>query len=486
MADDFDADLKDFDADIKAPAPKPEPSFWQKAGDVLGISKPSDATAGNLLMAAQNGATWGLAPKINAAGETALRTIGHGLAPDSIDDTTYADALKKSQKMYGDASAAHPVVDLVGSLPTGGPEVKGASFLGRAAKMGGAGALQAATRAYGKSPEEGPQALANAGTETAIGGGLGALLGGVTGPWGRQADDMALRATGLKGGITNKLQNMGYETADDARELGHAIRKEGLVPWFGTSHDVADRAAALKSSAGQRIGSAVDAADASGVRPDFQAPVVAARKGLMRETPVLRQAGGKLSDFLNTLEQTPKQLVDESGLQREATFRDLNQSKSDAWKAANMSTEAQGAAPLYRQGVGRVAGDIQRQVESAAGPKVAGELAQGNRQYGLARDVQRITNDVNTRDAHKFGLPEIMAAGAGGVLGGPALGHGAAAGGLGSAASVLATKYARSHGPAFISRLSQLAEPLEGRASRAPGVGSLAEYLDQLKEKENP
>ncbi len=501
-------ELAELNGAAAVPPVAPEPSFGEQAlsagGDLLNSAADKVVQASNpvsqvadlvtkpglladKLRAAQNGLSWGTAPKIAAGLSAAAHTIGHGIAPDTVNDQSYADALAEQQPLYAKASHEHPAEDFAASMYSGGPEVKAAGFLGRGLKFGLNGLAQTASRMWGESPKEGVQAFSNPdAVRLGVGVGLPAAVGVATGPWGRVADDMALRATGLKGGITNKLQNMGYETADDARELGNAIRKSDLVPWFGDGHDVADRAAQLEKTSGQRIGSAIDAADASGVKPDFQSPVVAARKGLMRETPVLRQAGGKLRDFLDTLEKTPSQLVDENGLPRPATFRDLNSGKSDAWKSANMSTEAQGAAPLYRQGVGRVRDDLQRQVEAAAGPQVAKDLAEGNRQFGLARDVKRITNDVNTRDAHKFGLPEVIAAAGGGVLGGASLGHGAAAGGIGSAATVLATRLARQYGPAFLTRLAQAVEPASGAISSV-NASSLADYLAMLnEEKDNP
>ncbi len=488
-------------------APADAPSFGNKllstAGDALGsianhvvessnplqqaynlVTKPGEL-AGKL-RAAQNGISWGTAPRIAAALKSGVGSVAHGIMPDTFEaGPTYEEALSEQLPLYAKASADYPAEDIAASFATGGPEVRGGGFLARGLKMGLGGGAQTAARIAGRS-KDGLGALdSGSAPEMALGVALPAVLGAATGPFSRTADDMALRATGLKGGISNKLQNMGYETADDAAQLGHEIRKADLVPWFGDSHDVANRATQLEQTSGQQIGRAIEAADASGVKPDFQAPVVAARKGLMRESPVLRQAGGKLRDFLDTLEKTPSQLVDDNGLPREATFRDLNTGKSDAWKSANMSTEAQGAAPLYRQGVGRVRDDIQRQVEAAAGRDVADSLASGNKDYGLSRDVKRIANDVNTRDAHKLGLPDLVSAGIGGLLGGASLGHGAAAGSLGSIGGVMATQLSKRYGPAFLTRAAQMAEPLEGAVNQTPAAGSIADYLRLLSEEKD-
>ncbi len=197
-----DAELAKLNGATKAePAPvalKEEPSFWSKAANTLGLGNPKkehDTVASNL-MAAQNGATAGLAPKINAVGQyalshplDALRSVGHGIAPETVDaapEKPWDDILAKNQKAYGAASEEHPVTDFVGSLAL--PVPKGVGVLDKATKMGGASVLQSAARQYGQSPESEP-AKAIDPKQLAISGGLGLALGGLAGG----ADKLAQR-----------------------------------------------------------------------------------------------------------------------------------------------------------------------------------------------------------------------------------------------------------------------------------------------------
>ncbi len=181
----------------KAAAPvAPEKGLLEKGADYFGLSRPTDQSVGNLLMSAQNGATAGLAPKINAVGQyalshplDALRSVGHGIAPETVDaapEKPWRDILASNQKAYGQASEAHPVVDLAGSFAL--PVPKGSGILGKGLGMGGASVLQSAARQYGQSPESEP-AKAIDPKQLAISGGLGLVLGGLAGG----ADKLAQR-----------------------------------------------------------------------------------------------------------------------------------------------------------------------------------------------------------------------------------------------------------------------------------------------------
>lgn len=208
---------------LVAPGAKPEPSTLSQIGDaasnLLGLGGPADQQAPQRLMAAQNGATAGAAPIIGAMGETALRTVGHGLAPELIDDTTYADALKKQQRLYGDASATHPVVDVAGSMLIPVPGMQGAGALKAAGKMALASGGQAAVRAY--DPQNGWRAkdLPGVAVSTVAGGGAGAA-GALLGKLASKGSDLADRA------VTRNAEQVAKEAEAANRSAGRALQTE--------------------------------------------------------------------------------------------------------------------------------------------------------------------------------------------------------------------------------------------------------------------
>ncbi len=212
------------EGELRAPAAKPAPpekSIWEKGADYFGLSKPSDQSVGNLLMAAQNGATAGLAPKINAAGEYGLKSLAHGIAPQTFpDEPSWKDTLAKNQKSYGQASEAHPVTEFAGSMAI--PVPKGTGVLGKAGAFGGAGVLQSAARQYGGSSENEP-AKAIKPAELAMSGGLSAFLGGLSGG----ADKLAQRGEEKTAGAVARNSNQLDAEAEAAnRSAGRGIGEQ--------------------------------------------------------------------------------------------------------------------------------------------------------------------------------------------------------------------------------------------------------------------
>ncbi len=205
-----------------APLAKPEPSFWQKAKDAL---TPDDSTVPSTLMAAQNGVSGGLAPKITAGGEMALRTVGHGLAPESVDDPSWKDILAKHQSLFGQSSAMHPAADVAGSMLI--PVPGGGGLAARALKMGGASALQSATRAYGESPDMDPAAVvAKKAPEIGVSGGLGALLGA----GGYAASKLAGRGEQMaSNAVAKNAQQVANEAEAARRSAGRAVGVESTA-----------------------------------------------------------------------------------------------------------------------------------------------------------------------------------------------------------------------------------------------------------------
>lgn len=163
---------------LQAPKPAPatpEPSFLEKA-DKLGRGV-NDAIGTNL-RSGLNGFTWGVAPKMAARIESVAGSVGHGLLPSEIDaGPTYEEALKQYQPAYKKATDEAPVTEFMGSLLTGGPEVRGGKMLLSGLKSGLAGAGQTLSREYGASPDDFLTTLQKKAPEVGLVGGATALLG---------------------------------------------------------------------------------------------------------------------------------------------------------------------------------------------------------------------------------------------------------------------------------------------------------------------
>ena len=441
-----------------------------------------NSASGRAAIARHNAQVGDLSPKRAVKqGMAALDSVTFGLADDAVAHLrgeALEDGPQSWRRMFDRAVAEEPGAAVAGQMALAPiPGATGRGFLARA----GTGALlsggQGGASAYGHSDKRGLDALKQAWPAAAVTAVLGGGLGAATGPWGRTADDMTMKALGLRGGITNQMKNMGLATGDDVAALGRDIRKAGLVGPLDSPGDIAKKADALTTRAGQEAGTSLAAADRMGA-PDPTRTGVAALEPLRTfkqggATPENAAAqGAKLEAFAN-------QLADEL-----PTFKALNANKSAAWKSANMKDDAPIAAELYRKGVGQARNDIEAQVREVAGPKVADALRQANRKFGTAADAYNLASDADTRDAHKWLLPGLLASAAGGAAGGV---KGAGVG----ASSALAAYLAKRYGPPLMSNIGGAAERvgldaahLAGPATQ--GTNSLAEYLRLLEEKDTP
>lgn len=315
---------------------------------------------------------------------------------------------------------------------------------------------------------------------SAGGGAVGGFLGSVKQPLRDAAETQALKAAGLRGGITNQVQRkLGLSTEQDARELGRKFLDEDLIPFGGSKEAVAKRAEALEGQAGNAIGAVLTKADTSGAKFDFDAFADAARQPILdpsKTTAVARTQAGKALGLADALE---KQGVDTPG-----SFLGANRAKSDAWKSARFDDDAPVAAQLYRKAVGGARDDLERQVRAALGTNDAEALSTANRRYGVAQDALKLARNAGTRDQSNstFGLREALLSSGGAGTGATLLGpEGAALGAIGGA--VLAN-LSRKRGNAVA---AHLADFLANRAANnsggvvgAKGANALAPYLELL------
>lgn len=277
------------------------------------------------------------------------------------------------------------------------------------------------------------------------GGAMGPLLAAGESPARALAEQQALRAAGLRGGIKNSLRkDLGVSNMEEARQLGRQFLDEGLIPPVGGAESVARRAESLQGQSGNVVGSHLTEADvAARGMPDF--PVngfsfsegaEATRAPLLdpnRTSAVERAAGGKAFDLADQVQQ--------QGAITPGSFVGANKVKSDAWRGANFSADPDLSATAYRKGVSGLRQNIEDQVSRVLGPEKAASLKEANRRYGVGADALKLAENASTRDAAKkgFGWPEILAALGGGEMAAQS-GHGAGGGLAGGLAAVLGAK----------------------------------------------
>lgn len=425
------------------------------------------------------------------------------------------EAERNKAKAVIDAAQSHsPAGPVIGSFALPLPKTP----VGRIAFGGAQGALQGAGDA--ESLPAVPGAMLREGlkgaTSNALSEGIAKGGAGLEQTMRSGAEGQALKAAGLRGGITNQVQKkLGLPDEEAARALGRDFLDEDLIPFAGTKADVAKRAEKLEGMAGQTIGGVLNEADVATMRTpggasgatvnlrgapqpgfDYKAFGDAARQTIDDASAVADDMSG----------QKARQLSDALAAQGKRTpgsFVGANKAKSDAWKSARFDDDAPMSAQLYRNAVGAARDNLEQQVARALGPEKANALNNANRKYGVAADALKLANNAGTRDmsnrAMGLGLDTMMTSG-GAALGQQLLGPiGAVPGG---AAGLALSKTLGARGNAAAARtLDALSAPVGktanalGRGVRAlePATAStvtsddpLAPYLDLLEEEQKP
>jgi len=369
---------------------------------------------------------------------------GEKRIPGNPDDA-YSQAYLRARDEYrGDldrAQAANPksylAGELAGAIASPGPKAaKGATGLAKAGQLAKAGAAYGAAAGVGygraKGIEDPEQLLMEAGA----GAGTGAVLTPAAAIAGDKAGralrnlsrDQALKAMGLRGGISSQLADRGYETVDQARELGQAALDMELIRPFRSVSDVAERAGFAKQVQGSRIEQALADADAAGrfdpERAAWQsAGEVMGPDGL---SPTAIREGGRARKLIEDVLALPRV--------QDPTFANANRLKSDMYSGINFATEPALKTKLERKAVSGLRKSIEDQVAEVASPDVADELRAANRQYGFLQDIQPLAREEAGRQLERKSLLDpttIAAAFAGGTVGGATMGPaGGAAGGV--------------------------------------------------------
>lgn len=477
-----------------------DPLGLGRTWDAINPSNPT-SVPGALARGVAEGATLGFADEAaGAAGavdELARRAFGGG---GVYSDKPLRRALVERYLLERNANrddlhaaqAAHPVVTGAGALaggvalPLGGASRTVTEAAKKAATLGAVGGLGSSEAGY----------LGGVVADTTMGGLFGALLGAggkavankmqsAPAVLREASDNNALKALGARGGIANAMRDMGYESAEEARELGREALKRGVVTPWASKDVIRKRAQAMGERAGESIGEVVDSADeaAAAALKAQQAASTPANVTKLKNLP--QDVAG---DAVESVDDIADEAVDavtqnakpfdyrEAAIAANERIRNLDaqslrasgpatafiddvlaqdhitpgkylgarQLKTVAGKTVNWSDEAPLAPSLKRKAVKGFTDDFQRQIGEAVGEKQLSKLREANKTFGLASDMEALATEAATREAQNrsFGLiGTIMAVGAGSAIGGT---KGVVAG----MAVPLIEKVARERGPA--------------------------------------
>jgi hypothetical protein len=416
---------------------------------------------------------------------SSLDELAGAVASKSLSGPDYERERDKAQATIAAAQAHAPAGPIIGSFALPLPKTPAGRI--------GFGTAQGALQGAGEAPtlDDVPRyalkdgvtgALSSSGAEVAAKGGAG-----TEGFMRRKAEEQALEAAGLRGGIANQAQQkLGVSGEVEARAVGRDFLNEGLIPFAGTKEDVARKAEALTGQAGNVIGATMAEADVASmhVPPAAAGQTVAGRRGAAIPGLKFDQFAGAARKTLDDASAVAEDLSGEktrkliAALERQnqktpGSFVGANKAKSDAWKSARFDDDAPMSAVLYRNAVGAARDDLQQQVARVLGPDKANALAEANRKFGIGADALKLANDTGTR---RIGN-KLMGLGMDATLtsGGAALGQtlfgpiGAIPGG---AAGLALSKTLGARGNAAAARTFDALSAPVGRAANAIGRGA--------------
>lgn len=492
MADDIDIELelakgraaarKRAEAQAAPAVEIPEATGWRTETDVPGLDPKSP------LGAVQRGATQGVTLGFGDELRGGLAALGRKLG---LSDAGYTEERNASRAEDAAADEAHPYLyggaEFAGSLaaPIPGMAAKPLTF-GKYAltKTGqrslvGTGTGVAMGLGYGTADfaDDSPEAQKR-------GGGLAgdvlppAALGAVLGPLGgaagdrlsiwlkKKAQDNALKAIGLRAGISRPLKQRGYETVDEGRELAQAALDMDLVPFGGTAETVSKRAAEAKPRYGAMIEDSLAQADAAEkltplagnsnlVEPlgfDYARAAQQAQASAQGPKGLTAAALDASGPAAKNLDQIRRQAALDS------SFKAANQLKSDMYQGINYALDPELSTKLQRKTASGLRQSIEEQVAEAAGTEAADQLTTANTRWGQLADISDLASDEAMRHAGRKTLTDMTVALA---LGAGSAGHaaGGATGGLLGAGLPLAAKVLGPRMPSAFARTQQALAP---------------------------
>ena len=403
----------------------------------------------------------------------------------SFSGPEYEREKAKAQATIDAATGHAPLGPIIGAMMLPQP----ASAAGRVALNTGLGASEGVGEAktLQGAPTEAAKKAAVAAVLSILSEGIAKGAKGSEGAMARGAENQALKAAGLRGGIGSQQAKMGLDDVE-AQALGRRFLDEDLIPFGGSKTAVAERAERLRRQAGADIGAQLTVGDVGG-RLDYDEFGNAALRPFNEADAVMQGAGGKSLDLVDQLHA--------QGVMTPGSFSGANRAKSSAWGSARFDEDAPNAAKLYRKTTGAAARNIEDQLRRVD-PGAADALAVGNEKYGVAADALTLAKDAARREQanNTLGMTELLAgiggASLGGAGGSPLAGGTAGLttallGGLAkrrgnAAAAVLLDKLTPAGVPLrYAGELVQRTEPALVEESRQGGL--LDEYLAFLNEK---
>lgn len=326
---------------------------------------------------------------------------------------------------------------------------KGAKALGqtgaamRIAKPAAQAALGGALSGLGEG--EGLERVTEAAKGAAIGGAIGGAMRAVPevlpAKLRKIAEENAVKAIGVRAGITNKMRQMGFETAEDVKELGRKALDLKILTPGATKDQVLANSQALKEQAGEKIGEVTERARQRGLVFDFVRAQREANKPLLNlpSQSYRPKVIGPATEFV-------EDVATQAALTRGAdSFPGARQLKTAAQKSVNWADYAPEAPRLKREVVQAFTKDFKKQVTEQLGAKQGQKLEKANKLFGVASDIEELATEAATREAAARQVGLI------GALGG--VGAASAIGGKGGLAAGAAIpfleKFARERGPAY-------------------------------------
>lgn len=420
----------------------------------LGMGGPSEGSAPGLPPAEDD-----------AAAKAGYRTGRNAARLENV------QAQKTNPWAYAGANLAGAVASPIVPPVARGPMTlaKAGSIAKGGAAMGGAFALGQGGSDLTRYENE-PQVIMDTVGDVALGAGGGGILAPVAAVGGDRAvrslrtgsQNSALKALGLRAGISDQLGKRGYETADEARELAQRAMDMGLIRPGRTASDVAERAGFARERAGAGIEAALQDADAMAITPGAGFD---AERGAWRAAGNVMGAEGLSPTAIRESRRAQRLVEDVRRLPavQDSTFANANRLKSDMYAGINYGTDPVLKTRLERRAASGVRQSIEEQIAETAGPEVADNLRVANRDYGHLSDIEPLAREEANRQLARKTLTPLDIASA---LGATAAGHAAggnAAGGLAGAA-VIGSKL-------FGARIPSTMASLQGSMSRPLSLG---------------
>jgi hypothetical protein len=382
-----------------------------------------------------------------------------------------------------------PVLPMLGSMAATAP----IGAAGTGAKLFGAGALSSGVLGAGETEadltrgELGPFA-ADVGLRS-LTGGVGALAGNAIGRipgvlaskaasvMADSAPINALKALGLRAGISNALKSLGYETPEAAKYLGQFALDKGLIESGGSADDVFAATQKALQQTGQELDPIYAAAQkASGGVDVGEAAhkATTAYTGKMLDAESRAQQGSAANAVMKILEQG----------ELDNSFPAMRQLKTALQRGTDYRSETPLSAELRRKAVSGLRQSMEEQVSRALSPAEAARLGQLNADYGSLKDISKLALDEAQRG---FGRQSAIV---GGLTG--ALGEGAAGNPLGAAGVGAKTAAKQLIAPSRMAVWQQTLAPEVAAAAQAMrplgGVGAAAGTgsFEPMSEEEDP